>query len=47
MMALDCHVITGLVPVIPIEKHSASQHRDGRGEPGHDDGRRLTDRKML
>jgi hypothetical protein len=31
------HVITGLVPVIPIGKARRSSHRDGRVKPGHDE----------
>jgi hypothetical protein len=29
-------VITGLVPVIPIEMFTGLQKRDGRNKPGHD-----------
>jgi hypothetical protein len=32
-------VITGLVPVIPMETRRASPDRDGRDRPGHDEER--------
>jgi hypothetical protein len=35
MMDSFCHVITGLVPGIPIGEARCSSNRDGRDKPGH------------